>query len=169
MRTTLYRYYNSDDELLYVGITGGGSKRQAQHSRKSAWFSEVKYAHFEHFDTRDEASQAELRAIYIEQPKHNRTNTVKLTHSDFTHMIQLAGHNEQSEDRTHKAFSEIYRRVFNQINGTMPNYKLHLVEAMMQAKDLMPEAENLTFCELCTRSYQSDWFVEATKEIGEIQ
>ena len=70
-KTTLYRYFDSEGRLLYVGITGDNTKRQSQHRRNSFWFGEIASAKFEHFDTRRDAAQAEVLAIKNEKPLHN--------------------------------------------------------------------------------------------------
>jgi len=70
-KTTLYRYFDSEGQLLYVGITGDNTKRQSQHRRNSFWFGLIGSATFEHYDSRDEAFRAEAIAIRTEKPIHN--------------------------------------------------------------------------------------------------
>ncbi len=74
-KTTLYRYFDSEGQLLYVGITGDNTKRQSQHRRNSFWFGKIASATFEHFDTRAEADSAETLAIKNEKPLHNIAKT----------------------------------------------------------------------------------------------
>lgn len=46
--TELYRHFNSDDVLLYVGITGEPVMRRLQgHRRKGSWFKEIAYIKLE--------------------------------------------------------------------------------------------------------------------------
>lgn len=71
MTCSLYRFFDADDRLLYVGITTSGSARLAQHSRDKEWFSTVSRATFEHFATREDALAAEKAAIKAERPAYN--------------------------------------------------------------------------------------------------
>ena len=58
--TELYRHFNSDDVLLYVGITGEPVMRRLQgHRGRSSWFKEIAYIKLEHFETRALAEIAE--------------------------------------------------------------------------------------------------------------
>jgi predicted GIY-YIG superfamily endonuclease len=69
--TTLYRLYNADDELLYVGIAGNPGRRFEQHAEDKPWWSEVAATKLEHFATREAACAAEVTAITTEKPRHN--------------------------------------------------------------------------------------------------
>jgi len=69
--TSLYRYFDADEALLYVGITSRRTGRSLQHAGEKAWWGEVARATWEHFDTREQAADAERRAIRDEQPAHN--------------------------------------------------------------------------------------------------
>lgn len=69
--TTLYRLYNADGGLLYVGIAGNPGRRFEQHRQDKPWWGSVANIRLEHFPTRDAASEAELKAIRTEHPQHN--------------------------------------------------------------------------------------------------
>ena len=68
----LYRAYGDNDELLYVGISGKWSERLHQHERTSEWMEETAFVTIERFQTREEVSEAEKRAIKNEKPIHNK-------------------------------------------------------------------------------------------------
>jgi predicted GIY-YIG superfamily endonuclease len=68
----LYRFWNADNKLLYVGISQSFLSRMDQHQRTKTWFVEIVNITFEHFATRAEVEAAELRAIKLENPRHNR-------------------------------------------------------------------------------------------------
>jgi len=69
--TTLYRYYDSDNALLYVGISNKPGRRLQEHFKGQPWSGLIKKTDFEHFETREEAERAEIDAIKAEKPKHN--------------------------------------------------------------------------------------------------
>jgi predicted GIY-YIG superfamily endonuclease len=69
--TTLYRFYNTADELLYVGISEKGPERWKAHRKDKPWWTDVARTTTEHYDTRTEALDAERAAIIAEHPKHN--------------------------------------------------------------------------------------------------
>lgn len=70
-KTILYRYFDDQRRLLYVGITGSFQKRAAQHERGAPWVSEATRVTLEHFPDRESARIAERMAIESEYPKFN--------------------------------------------------------------------------------------------------
>ncbi len=70
-RTALYRAFDAQGALLYVGISINALRRIAQHSANAIWFSELAYFEVEWFDTRAEAADAEKAAIQLEAPRFN--------------------------------------------------------------------------------------------------
>lgn len=69
---TLYRFFNSKDELLYVGITNNPFNRFSGHSKDKTWFHEIAYSTFEHYPNRLAVDKAETKAIKTEKPKYNK-------------------------------------------------------------------------------------------------
>ena len=69
--TTLYRFFDVDERLLYVGITSRGPNRWRNHEDSRAWWAQVARSTTEHFDAREDAIAAERAAIRNEQPIHN--------------------------------------------------------------------------------------------------
>jgi predicted GIY-YIG superfamily endonuclease len=69
--TTLYRLYNSQDRLLYIGIAGNPGRRFQQHRGDKPWWGEVSRTELEHYADRDQAAAAELEAIRDEKPLYN--------------------------------------------------------------------------------------------------
>jgi len=69
--TSLYRFYGSNNKLLYIGITNNLSARFNQHSQKAKWHHLVVRAVIEHFDSREEALVNEKFAIQNECPEFN--------------------------------------------------------------------------------------------------
>ncbi len=72
-RGYVYRFYDVDGELLYVGITRDMSQRFAAHRRDAEWWSDVANVTVEVTAGRAEAEYAEAVAILSERPAHNRS------------------------------------------------------------------------------------------------
>lgn len=72
MGTDLYRFYDADDVLLYVGISLSAITRANQHRVEKEWWSSVARMDVEHIDgDRAAAELAEREAIKAERPIHN--------------------------------------------------------------------------------------------------
>lgn len=67
----LYRHFDKDGELLYVGITHRLGTRIYQHERDSDWWSQVVSIKIENFSSRNDALKAENVANISENPRHN--------------------------------------------------------------------------------------------------
>lgn len=67
----LYRFFDAENELLYVGITCNPSARIKAHKSDKEWWADVASMTMEHFDTREELEEAERNAIRIERPRFN--------------------------------------------------------------------------------------------------
>lgn len=70
----LYRFYDHDGKLLYVGISNTWYQRFHDHERKAGWFSKVAYTTFEWHENRESVEAAELKAIRTENPEFNKAN-----------------------------------------------------------------------------------------------
>jgi len=69
--THLYRHFDAENNLMYVGISLSTITRLGQHQQHSKWFNEIKKVTIEHFSTRQDAIEAEKKAIKTENPKYN--------------------------------------------------------------------------------------------------
>lgn len=69
--TTLYRLWNREHALLYVGVTDDLERRMEQHEAEKPWWSEVSQTSTESLPSRRMALEAEARAIFWEQPRYN--------------------------------------------------------------------------------------------------
>lgn len=68
----LYRCFNADGELLYIGITNDPDQRFAVHAKQTPWWPDVADIKLDHnFDSRYRLVQAERVAILNEIPLHN--------------------------------------------------------------------------------------------------
>ncbi|WP_069751626.1 GIY-YIG nuclease family protein [Streptomyces sp. EN16] len=72
-RTALYRLFDADQQLLYVGITKDPKKRWRTHAQwaRSSWWPSVTRKVVEWFPDREAADLAETAAINSEKPLHN--------------------------------------------------------------------------------------------------
>lgn len=75
-RTALYRLYNSEDVLLYVGIAADPRERWAQHAIDKPWWTEVTRRDVEWVPSRFDAETAEREAIISEKPLHNSQHAI---------------------------------------------------------------------------------------------
>jgi excinuclease UvrABC nuclease subunit len=71
MRYILYRFYDANRQLLYVGITNYPRERWRLHRRKSSWWSSVAFVSVHHLPDEKAARAAERKAIQTENPMHN--------------------------------------------------------------------------------------------------
>ncbi|MBC22308.1 MAG: hypothetical protein CMJ32_00120 [Phycisphaerae bacterium] len=74
-RTALYRHYNRDGCLLYVGVTDDLSARTEAHERGSDWFASVARTDIQWCLSREHALALEAVAIVHEKPAHNRAHS----------------------------------------------------------------------------------------------
>lgn len=68
---TLYRFFDKDGVLLYVGITSRGVERVREHAASKSWWDAVANATFEHFEKHDDLLEAERNAVFSGKPQHN--------------------------------------------------------------------------------------------------
>lgn len=70
---TLYRFFDADGNLLYVGASSNAPARLEQHRRDKSWWSQVASCTMEHYEHRYLAVAAEVHAIREEKPRHNKS------------------------------------------------------------------------------------------------
>lgn len=70
-RTAIYRLYDADERLLYVGITSNTAQRFARHGAIKPWWHSVSRRDVQWIATRYEALAAERSAIFSERPRWN--------------------------------------------------------------------------------------------------
>lgn len=70
-KVSLYRHFDGDDVLLYVGMSISVARRLVVHESVSVWFDQVRTITIEKFDNLLEAAEAEKQAIASESPKFN--------------------------------------------------------------------------------------------------
>ena len=70
--TALYRFFDADKRLLYIGITGQPRERWPVHRRKAVWWPRAAFVAVEIHDTEWQALDAERAAIKAENPQFNK-------------------------------------------------------------------------------------------------
>lgn len=111
--TTLYRAFDADNVLLYVGVTENLKKRQGQHRRSSDWFPDAARWTEDAYPERDAALTAERTAIATENPLYNDQGA---DHSACEHPRCLAKRAKARE----KLRADIDRRVAELIAAAPP-------------------------------------------------
>lgn len=71
----LYRVFDAQDRLLYVGQTRDPKVRFSHHNSQSKWFPDACRTTTELFGSRDLVRKAEILAITTESPLHNVAGT----------------------------------------------------------------------------------------------
>ena len=69
--TSVYRYYDRFDVLIYVGVTSRRTSRQREHNLDKYWWRYVDHQTVEHYDTRPEALIREASLIHEFRPPFN--------------------------------------------------------------------------------------------------
>jgi predicted GIY-YIG superfamily endonuclease len=178
-KTTLYRYYDEHDRLLYVGITGDNTNRQSQHRRDSFWFGEIRSAVFEHYESRELAAAAEVRAIQDEKPRYNtqHLNSKKVEFDSGElfakfHLLTLtSGHDLNGRAVEVDADHAQYQKELSAFDLTAEGYSLdeclameleHLVWREVGGEVKLP---NLDSCELCQKLFQSRWYLDTLEAV----
>lgn len=67
----VYRFFDADARLLYVGLTSNPGKRTQQHRYTKPWWCEVSTMTVETHEDAREGARAERWAIQTEDPKYN--------------------------------------------------------------------------------------------------
>jgi hypothetical protein len=73
LRTAVYRFFDSNGDLLYLGITHDLEERWATHERIQPWWLDVARRECTWYDTRTEAERIEATATAVEKPRYDRS------------------------------------------------------------------------------------------------
>lgn len=104
MYHTLYRFWNKDSELLYIGISLNAIARLSQHSKDKDWYQEVASITMEHFGSREELEKAERESIFKERPRYNIVYNHSLVERDCIRVSsEYIKYKEKRENSIQKA------------------------------------------------------------------
>jgi excinuclease UvrABC nuclease subunit len=70
----LYRIFDADDVLLYVGCTANIATRIPNHQNTKPWWTQVARIEVEQFNSVEQARTAERHALLTELPRHGMTD-----------------------------------------------------------------------------------------------
>ena len=73
----LYRMFDAQDNLLYVGITNNPPSRFSGHRNAQRWWGQVATIRLATYPSRDALRTAEREAIIAEEPLYNRTHAFR--------------------------------------------------------------------------------------------
>lgn len=122
-RCALYRHFDDNDVLLYVGITDSlGDRTNSGHARTSDWVQFAVRAEAEWHDSREQASAEERDAVENEHPIFNRQYAV----GDVDRKI--ADYLHEREVRSLNGAISFYENTVRQFLGTVPEQLLKEVE-----------------------------------------
>jgi predicted GIY-YIG superfamily endonuclease len=116
-KVTLYRAFNTDDELLYVGISNNFMTRLHQHESRSKWHKLAAKMTLMHFDTRELAEEAELVAIRSEKPLFNKKDNEDW-HNSSTHLLKILSYVDSHHKKIVDAQTKIVEAMAKFDHGT---------------------------------------------------
>lgn len=109
MQEVLYRFFDSQGTLLYVGISGNWMARLKSHAKTADFYSAVAGMTIERFPDRESVVAAELEAIESENPLFNRADNpnYRTWQTHFRELLDMAT-GKRKPDAQH---AELIRRL----------------------------------------------------------
>lgn len=117
MTNILYRFFDANSDLLYVGITMNLAERWRAHRTDKAWIQDVATITIKHYSSREELMEAEQRAIKAEHPKWNKQHNLKQKTSAIA--ITHRPHNKYSWWRSRPRLLQAYVTFFQLCNDEL--------------------------------------------------
>lgn len=92
----LYRFFDANGDLLYVGISLSALQRASEHRSDKGWWRDVTRMEVEHHDVdRADLEFMEKEAIRNERPRHNKARS---PHAEYHHRSRIARLIQQADD-----------------------------------------------------------------------
>lgn len=119
----LYRFYDANSVLLYIGITRNPPARFKGHATEKSWWDMVAHIKMETLGSRDELAAAERYAIITEVPRYNVT------------------HNDRRKDLN---ADPMYKAAMNALENLMDltRYELHEIQSDGAPERLLGDGED---------------------------
>jgi predicted GIY-YIG superfamily endonuclease len=107
MNAQVYRCFNKEGDLLYVGCSSNVAARLADHKRISVWYEVLARVEISDPMPRERALEAEKRAIIQEGPRFNAVRGNDLTKTPWNWKSKgLTGYQIPNDDDVIEANSE---------------------------------------------------------------
>lgn len=167
----LYRAYDSQKNLLYVGISGKWHERLHAHEKTSEWIEQADWVKIERYSDRDSVEAAEKLAIRSEKPKFNKVFSEDYeSAANHWAVLKKAIKSGKAKDNHHQLLIDMIRISAKDVYECNPS-KLQsagmaflffdLVEWLVYNTDYQP-------CRNCAGVWNMN-FVQNSREIGESQ
>lgn len=168
----LYRYFDAENRLLYIGISSNYQARAATHSKNSAWESLAVRVELERFADRESVLAAEKRAIQTEQPIHNKIHNISW-HKPREHYAKLFDRFSFPNDEYHLELMHRVKIALDWGKGELPkwgyetNIRAWALRSAMRELAKNPEAHSsddfVLPCESCERLNNAQFFETENK------
>lgn len=96
----LYRFWNAEGHLLYVGLTVDPGARWKAHGREKSWWTEVVTVTLEWFPDRDSVEIAEIKAIREEKPRYNVVHNQPVAEEPQVELTVVGWHDWDESEMT---------------------------------------------------------------------
>lgn len=139
----VYRLFDANDVLLYVGCTGNLDARLTAHACTKKWWGDVVRHEADWYDTRGEALVAERAAITTEGPLYNNEIRSKTTDPLGVRIKTIRDARGLSQERLARQLGVSLRTVIRYENSGSRCMTLRQIETMADAlevplSDLLP-------------------------------
>lgn len=136
MPVELYRHYNAEGVLLYVGVSLKAIFRLRQHQRRSHWSDDIAKMTIERYATHHEATLAEIYAIITERPLFNKQHARSYTARAASEPIDLVELGLAEEPETEELALRLSRPLIQWIDEYAQE---HLIDRAAAARELLWE------------------------------
>jgi predicted GIY-YIG superfamily endonuclease len=173
---TLYRFFDSEGRLLYVGISKFFEARLKQHYRNSSWFFESHSVTLEHYETREQVEQAEAKAIRTESPLHNKAGLPGYE-SPLNHFAKIKSwtYSSTQPDEQHKTLINTIKVCLDKSGADYKRQQSRWIAmSFIEAYEILADYDSVTDrpksgCEHCDLMHSSgtiiEWSASAYKEL----
>lgn len=157
MTTSVYRYYDSQDRLIYVGITGNQVSRIEDHARNRGWWPQVSYGKFAHYATREQALLVEANAIAEEMPMENKAGAT-ISQEAYAHLMDVL--ERKFTDYWHTGLVEKYDEIRKDIYSFSTTPAAYQIVFSLDRSIESDENQNKrkVDCPACEDIVNSRWF-----------